>query len=212
MATIYTNQTNLCDLGHPVVDLRSVNKPLKLRVPQDEDLPALLDILSNTENIKTDLSVAALNAQEREGICRRWLTLNNPLDHMNFIMIDTRESPGKPIGITGLGWIGPMENSSQEDFDDVSMRAGAAGVMVNPEARRKGFAAEALKIVIDYGLKELNLAEIRVGTPSSNMAMRGLMEGKFEMEPEECRQVDRFGNDLMWRINKERWSLFLGHE
>ena len=79
------------------------------------------------------------------------------------------------------------------------------GVVLNPEARGQGLAYEALRISIDYGLRELGLMEVRVGTPSENVSMRGLMERKFGLQPEPGRERDRFGNDLLWRIKREEW-------
>jgi len=99
----------------------------------------------------------------------------------------------------GFGWIGLAKKD-----DESSERAGAAGIMLDPDARGKGYAYEALKMSIDYGLRELGLVEVRIGTPSSNAAMRGLMEKKFHM-PAEVVEPDRFGNDLVWRIWKEDW-------
>lgn len=80
---------------------------------------------------------------------------------------------------------------------DEAKRAGAAGVMINPTARRKGFGAEALKIVIDSGLSVLGLAEVRTGTPSYNIAMRRLVEVKCKIQPDVDEKGDKFGNDLL---------------
>ncbi|KAK9350269.1 acyl-CoA N-acyltransferase [Lipomyces doorenjongii] len=197
----YTHSTDLRDLSHPIVVLRSTSEPLTLRVPQVGDLQALIDVLANPENTKNDLSVASLSAEEREVVCRRWLTLDDPRTYMNFIVLDTERGREEPVGIAGLGWIGPAGTGSDE-----SVRVGAAGVMMNPEARRKGYGTEGLKMIIDYGLRELGLVEVRVGTHSSNIAMRRLMEVKLQMEPEVEEKGDRFGNDLLWRINQENWS------
>lgn len=43
-----------------------------------------------------------------------------------------------------------------------SKRAGAAGIVIDPTARRKGFGAEAFKMVIDYGLNLLEITEARL--------------------------------------------------
>lgn len=206
--TFYTHDTDLTDLSRPAVVLRSVSKPLTLRVPQNNDLQGLVAVLANPENTKDDLSVASLSAQERESVCRRWLSLNKPLDYMNFIVLDTSDNREEAVGICGLGWIGPADKSPVGDDVDIIEpgRVGDAGVVVNPDARRKGYGAEALRMAIDYALKELDLVEVRVGTPSSNIAMRRLMEVKYQMEPEVKQEKDRFGNDLLWRINKQTWS------
>jgi RimJ/RimL family protein N-acetyltransferase len=85
--------------------------------------------------------------------------------------------------------------------------------MINPAARQKGFGSEALKMVIDYGLNVLGLVEVRIGTPSSNVDMRRVMEVKFKMQPDDSEEKsDRFGNDLLWRIDRERWLRYLEQE
>ena len=124
-----------------------------------------------------------------------WLNFTEPLERINFLVL----ASGVPVGVSGFGWIG------WHKADDESCgRAGAAGVMLNPEARGKGYAYEALRMSIDYGLRELGLVEVRIGTTSKNVAMRGLMEKKLGM-PAEVGGPDRFGNDLMWRIGREEW-------
>lgn len=104
----------------------------------------------------------------------------------------------------GLGWIGPGDEKDPND----GSRAGAAGVMLQPFARGKGYACEALKMVFSYGLRELELREIRVGSHSGNVAMRMLMERKFGLFPEKAGEkgVDQFGNDLLWIVTKEKWD------
>lgn len=156
--------------------------------------------MADAENTKNDLSVATLSAQERESVCRQWLTLNDPLNYLNFVVMDTTTNDHEEVvGIAGLGWIRLMEDR------DEATRFGAVGVMINPTARRKGFGAEALRIIIDYGLNCDRLAEVRIGTPSSNTAMRRLVEMKFKMEPEVQEEGNRFENDLLWRIDREIW-------
>ncbi|EED18016.1 hypothetical protein TSTA_117880 [Talaromyces stipitatus ATCC 10500] len=116
------------------------------------------------------------------------------------------ESPG----IAGLGWIGPMRSEDGGDFHEYK-RAGAAGQMINP-SRRKGFGAEALKMVVDYGLNVLELAKVKIGTTLSNMTMARLVEARFKMEAEAEEIGDRFGSDLLSRIGKERWGHYLEEE
>lgn len=206
-STFYIHQTDLRNITQPTAILHSLSKPLVLRIPQDTDLQPLINVLANPENTKNDLSVATLTPQERESVCRQWLTLNDPLDYVNFVAIDTTsKGQQEVIGIAGLGWIGPMKDAEEPEH------AGAAGVMINPTARRKGLGAEALKMVIDYGLNVLGLAEVRIGTPSYNVAMRRLVEVKFKMQPAVQEEGDRFGNDLIWRIDKKKWLHYLEQE
>jgi len=78
-------------------------------------------------------------------------------------------------------------------------------VVLNPEERRKGYGYEAIRMSVDYGLRELGLVEVRIGTTSANAGMKAIMERGFQMQPEkrERGKEDRFGNDLLWRIGKE---------
>ncbi|QGA12803.1 hypothetical protein EYB26_000448 [Talaromyces marneffei] len=212
VSTFYTHQTNLRDISQPMSILQPLFKPLVLRIPQEKDLQPLIDVLANPVNTKNDLSVASSTPQERESVCRQWLNINEPLNHLNFAVIHTANDQEEVLGIAGLGWIGPAKTENNKNSDG-SARAGAAGVMVNPAARRKGIGSEALKMVIDYGLNVLGLIEVRIGTPSSNTAMRRVMEVRFQMQPDDNEEKsDRFGNDLLWRINKERWLRYLEQE
>ena len=123
---------------------------------------------------------------------------------MDYCLRATDPSELPPIGITGLGWIGDLdEHQSRGD----GSRAGAAGVMLQPFARGNGDAYEALRIVFDYEIRELGLMEIRVGCQSINLPMRMLME-QFGFETErmaEGTEVDQFGNDLLWVIRRHEW-------
>lgn len=149
---LYTN--TIMTITHPIVVLNLTTQPLKLRVPQESNLPALTSMLANPENTKNDLSLAQLTDDEREAVCRRqWLTFNEPLNHTNFVVIATDESrqQEEPVGVAGLRWIG----AADENYEDESVQAGVAGVVLNPKAREEGSGSEVFKIAIYYGLKEL---------------------------------------------------------
>ncbi|PWY81745.1 hypothetical protein BO94DRAFT_470252 [Aspergillus sclerotioniger CBS 115572] len=171
---------------------------LTLRIPRTVDIPAVMDILMNKANSEFDKSISEATAEELQAIAQRWTTVVDPLTHINFLVWKNEQ----PLGIAGLGWIGPVA-----DHDDGSSnpaeRAGAAGVILQPFARGNGYAYEALRLVFEYGLHELGLVEIRVGSHSGNLPMRGLMEKRFGLQPErkaESSGVDKFGNDLLWVV------------
>ena len=115
-STFYTHQTDLDDISQPTAILHSLSKPLVLRIPQDKDLQPLVNVLADPENTKNELSVASLTPEERETLCCRWLTLNDPLDYLNFVVIDTATKyHGEIISIAGLGWIGPVKEGRSEE-------------------------------------------------------------------------------------------------
>lgn len=179
--------------------LQSLSTDLSLCLPKKEDTPVILNILQNKANSEFDKSISEATTEELEGIARRWTSLSQPLTYVNFLIWhhDT------PIGIAGLGWIGATDGNEAES--DRS-RAGAAGVIIEPVARGKGYAYEALRMVFDYGLHELGLVEIRVGSHSGNVPMKMLMERKFGLEAEGNSghdNVDKFGNDLLWVVKAD---------
>ncbi|KAJ5132549.1 hypothetical protein N7448_006707 [Penicillium atrosanguineum] len=191
-------------VGHPGelhFQLQSKTTPeLTLRIPTNVDIAAVIEVLSNKSNSEFDKSISDATAEELQSIAQRWTTVNEPLTHMNFLVRHNEQ----PLGIAGLGWIGPVNSS---DAEDQAERAGAAGVMLQPFARGKGYAYEALRVVFDYGLRQLGLVEIRLGSHSGNLPMKGLMEKKFGLQPavgtEES--VDQFGNNLLWVVKREKW-------
>lgn len=190
---------HLCD---STLELKSKNTPLSLRLPTPNDVPILLDILGNKANSEFDKSISEATAEDLESIAKKWTVTSDPPTYRNFLIWHE----GNPVGVTGLGWIGPCNKDQSED----GSRAGAAGVMVQPSARGKGCAYEALCMVFDYGFRELGLQEIRVGSHSGNIPMRALMERKFGLKTEissGADEVDQFGNDLMWTISQQEWMV-----
>lgn len=179
--------------GEPHFQLQSKSVPeLTLRIPTGLDIAAVIDILENKANSEFDKSISDASAEELQSIAQRWTMVNEPLTHVNFLVRHKEQV----IGIAGLGWIGPANTG---DASCQAERAGAAGVMLQPIGRGKGYAYEALRVVFDYGIRELGLAEIRVGSHSENLPMKGLMEKKFGLQPEPRAEgsVDQFGNDLL---------------
>ncbi|KAJ5956937.1 Acyl-CoA N-acyltransferase [Penicillium viridicatum] len=195
-------------LGDSEFKLQSISTDLSLHLPRNEDIPVILNILQNKANSEFDKSISGATTEELEGIARRWTSLSQPLAYLNFLIwhCDT------PIGIAGLGWIGATDGDEAES--NLS-RAGAAGVILEPVARGKGYAYEALRMVFDYGLYGLGLVEIRVGSHSGNVPMKMLMERKFGLEAEGNSgddSVDEFGNDLLWLVKADVWPSLRRHD
>lgn len=185
--------------GELLFQLQSKSIPeLTLRIPTDLDIAAVIDILENKANSEFDKSISDASAEELQSIAQRWTMVNEPLTHVNFLVRHKEQV----LGITGLGWIGPKNT---DDASCQAERAGAAGVILQPIGRGKGYAYEALRVVFDYGIRELGLAEIRVASHSGNLPMKNLMEKKFGLQPESRVEdsVDRFGNDLLWIVKRE---------
>ncbi|KAJ5717493.1 Acyl-CoA N-acyltransferase [Penicillium malachiteum] len=175
------------------LELKSNKLPLSLRLPKFDDIPAAVEILANKANSDFDKSICDATPEELDAVAKRWTIVTDPPVYRNFLVF----YEDKPVGITGYGWIGPCDEN--QDSNDSSL-AGAAGIIVQPSARGKGIAYEALRLVFEYGFREVGLKEIRVGSHSGNVPMWMLMEQKFGVKTIRTAEVDRFGNDLLWTI------------
>ena len=87
---------------------------------------------------------------------------------------------------------------------DDGKRIGDAGVMINPDARGKGYAYESLRITINYALRVLKLDEVTVEMREANIEMRGLMDKKFRITPTRSESV-WCGNEYSYRFRREEW-------
>lgn len=63
------------------------------------------------------------------------------------------------------------------DFDPVNMRAGV-GIMITKEERGKGYASEALSLIIDYAFDRLKLHQLYSNILSDNKASLELFKKK----------------------------------
>jgi len=191
--SFYTHDTVLYAQENPHVIIRSVKLPLVLRSPTPDDAAALLQIFSDPRNLEHDESAGGLNTPEaiRKTIIR-WVDFTDPLTHMSLVV----EAEGKAIGVGGFGWIGAMKDGGDG-------RVGDAGIMLNPEARGKGYAYEAMRMTIDHALRVLPLDEVTISMTKSNTAMRGLMDKKFRLPPKEFK--GDHGMELQYIMNKHDW-------
>ncbi|MCJ1382708.1 hypothetical protein MMC17_005821 [Xylographa soralifera] len=191
--SFYTHETMLYTGENPHVIIRSLKLPLVLRSPTPDDAAALLQIFTDPRNIQHDESAGGLDTPEAiHKKIIRWVAFTNPLTHMSLVV----EAEGKDIGVGGFGWIGVMKDGSDG-------RVGDAGIMLNPEARGKGYAYEALRMTIDHALRVLQLDEVTISMTKANAAMRGLMDKKFCLPPKEFNGDN--GMELQYTIKKDDW-------
>ena len=189
--SFYTHETDLVNKTAPRVSIRSDTLPLELRKPTPSDAPALLKVLSDEENIKHDQSCAGLDTLPAvENLIIKWLTITDPLERFNLVVV----VEGKVVGIGGTGYI----------HDRNGKRVGDVGIMLNPEARGKGYAHESLRMTIDHALRVLCLDGVTISCQAANVAMRGLLEKKFGLSADVL--VDgKFGNACCYSVKREEW-------
>lgn len=197
-APFYTHETELSENSKKHISICSNTLPLELRSPTPSDLPALLEILYDTRNTKDDRSMDGMDKQTIKEAIEKWIVFStsDPVDRVTYvILID-----GAVEGIGGLGYIGTGNGR----------RIGAAGIMLNTDARGKGYAYEALRMTIDHALRVLALDEVHIATTEANLAMRGLMDKKFGRVSTVYRGSFKYGNEYLWKITAGDWLLQRG--
>ncbi|MCJ1397935.1 hypothetical protein MMC11_001131 [Xylographa trunciseda] len=191
--SFYTHDTMLYAEDNPHVIIRSAKLPLVLRSPTSDDAAALLQIFSDPRNLEHDESAGGLDTPEAiHAMIINWVAFTDPLTHMSLVI----EAEGNAVGVGGFGWIGALKDGSDG-------RVGDAGVMLNPEARGKDYAYEAMRMTIDHALRVLQFDEVTISLTKANTAMRGLMDKKFRLPPKEFK--GDHGMDLQYSIKKDDW-------
>jgi RimJ/RimL family protein N-acetyltransferase len=78
------------------------------------------------------------------------------------------------------------------------------GIMLNPSARGKGYAKEALRLTFEFAFEVAGLDVVTTETKVENDAFKGLMKN-FDIEGVEGK--DDKGNDtILWTLKKEAWE------
>ncbi|KAF2110240.1 acyl-CoA N-acyltransferase [Lophiotrema nucula] len=192
--TFYTHTTNLSTKGHAHLQMSSLRFPqLELRLPVADDAEALLHLFSDSRNVQYDKSCDGLDsAFAIDGLINQWQDVGHPLERANVVIV----VDGELVGTGGIGWIGHRKSDN--------ILYGDAGIMIDTDYRGKGYAYEALCMIIDHGFRVLGMEEVHVACVDANRALKGLMNVKlgFEATPT---QDQLFGNEWIWRITKEMW-------
>lgn len=82
------------------------------------------------------------------------------------LVITAKKQDGKAVGAVDLF-----------DFDPLNKRAGI-GILIDPSARKQGYAKAALSVIAEYARLRLNLHQIYCGIPACNTASIRLFESE----------------------------------
>ncbi len=148
-----------------------IGKRVILRAPEPSDI----DFLYTWENDRSVWHVSNTNAPYSRFAIEQYV-MNAQLDiysarQLRF-MIDTavHEEKSATIGTIDL-----------YDFEPAHRRAGV-GVLISKEERGKGYASEALDLLIDYAFNTLNLHQLYCHISSSNIVSLNLFANhRFEI-------------------------------
>jgi len=191
----YTTKPTSRNPDSPAATLTSTSPPLTLRLALPTDAPALLRIFTDSLNTEHDASTAGLNTPPAiENLISRWRNLTTPLTRLNFVVV---AAGGEVVGVGGTGCIYTREGDGKRVAD--------VGVMINPEARRKGYAGASLRMTTDYLLRVLKLDEVTVEMRAANVGMRALMEEKCSEFRSREREDLKFGDEISYRVGRDEW-------
>jgi [ribosomal protein S5]-alanine N-acetyltransferase len=83
------------------------------------------------------------------------------------------------------------------------------GLQLAPDQWGRGFAAEAARAILNFGLHDLNLQEIHGVTVTENTRVQRLVDKlgftRVETRPGPGWMRDRGWSETVWKINAERW-------
>ncbi|HON18760.1 MAG TPA: GNAT family N-acetyltransferase [Salinivirgaceae bacterium] len=109
------------------------------------------------------------------------------------LMIETNENQSKTIGAIDL-----------YDFDPYHLRAGVGILISGDENRRKGYATDALKVIINYCFNFLHLKQLYCSIPEGHDASIRLFESLGFMpcgrKHQWLRCTDRWIDELMFQL------------
>jgi RimJ/RimL family protein N-acetyltransferase len=183
--------------GQLHIELKTAKLPILLRVPDECDAEALLHILSNPRNTEFDPHAGSSNlelAKISSMIARMRTSAAMVIpDRVNLVVVDTSEAQ-KVIGLGGFGHIGTEDGK----------RIGDVGIMLDPQARGKGYALEAMKLSIDYAFNVLRLDMVTATMLEKNLPMRTLLDKKLGLVG--TRRDGEFGSEFIYSISHEDWA------
>ncbi|KAJ3942713.1 uncharacterized protein N0V96_006934 [Colletotrichum fioriniae] len=199
--------------SHLPTTLRSPTHPLLLRTLEDSDFAAVSAVLSDPENTKYDPHASAISPEVAKIVIARMresAAVPSVVDEtsgkvvsgpgrVNLVVVfvgdnnnnndngkksseekegEEEEEEGTVIGFGGYGGINEHEEDGQK------IRVGDVGVMINSEFRGRGFAAEAVRLAVEWGFRKvaeggLQLARVSATMSERNVPMRGLVEKRF---------------------------------
>jgi len=165
---------------------------LRLRTPEISDAANLHARVADKRNVAYLPHLLALE-QEVSNV-EKWIARmrEGTFKGENAYFVVELLEDNRVIGEGGLGSI------------DIEKRSGEGGIMLEWQATRKGYAAEALNGMFWHAFTQLGLETVTLGTLEINEPMRSLLEKKFGLVPE-IRDA-KVGRECQFTMRKEDWE------
>ncbi len=203
--------------------IESKTLPIVLRNIEPRDAARFSAILSDPANdsdpnaSKIDIPTAEnIIAKQRESASQPTITgadgavVSGPGRVNMVVELTSAHGDGTVIGLGGYGAIKDWVRDGRK------VRAGDAGVMIDPAYRGKGYATEAMRMAIDWaftpvdaGGPQLDLVTITTG--EENAAMVKLVDEKLGLRSQGNRRESPEKNakgaiEMYYELTKEKWE------
>ncbi|KXH31976.1 acetyltransferase [Colletotrichum simmondsii] len=191
--------------SHLPTTLRSPTHPILLRTLEESDFAAVSAVLSDPENTKYDPHASAISPEVAKIVIARMresASVPSVVDEtsgkvvsgpgrVNLLVVyvgdgtndgkTLSEKEGEEGTVIGFGGYGGI---NEHEEDGRKIRVGDVGVMINPQFRGRGFAAEAVRLAVEWGFRKvaeggLQLERVSATMSERNVPMRGLVEKRF---------------------------------
>jgi ribosomal-protein-alanine N-acetyltransferase len=169
---------------------------LTLRKPKISDLKEMVKVFNDSHASKfTHIPHPYKLNHARDFLRMRMPEFGKDSYEFFVILNETKEI----IGSAGLVSIAKRDNK------------GEVGYFIAPKHRKKGYATEACKAVLDFGFKKLKLHRININHVKGNKASQRVIKkigGKYEgMEREAIKTGNgKYNDHLLYAILKREWK------
>jgi len=153
------------------------NELIKLRYFEPEDIDKLMTIRSSSKSYDFFYEFEPLNKTQQ---LQWWESSYNKKNEKNFIIIS--QETNQLVGTISL-----------VNIDNRNKKAELGRLFVFDEYLGKGFSKDAMKLVIDYGFKHLNLHKIYLEVFTANKKAISLYE-KMGFKEEGCLKAHIYKN------------------
>lgn len=150
---------------------------IKLRPIVESDLQSIHNLHSLPETDEFNALGIPKNLEETKMIIKPWIRENKLDDIKNYTFAIEQNVDNKFLGLFGF------------KLGSTKYRRGEIWYKIHSDSWRKGFATEAINLVLDYGFKTLKLHRIQAGCAVDNIGSIKVLEKAGMIQEGRGRQV-----------------------
>lgn len=137
---------------------------IKLRLIASADLQSIHELYSLPETDEFNALGIPKNIEETEAVIKPWITEHKRIKIRNYTFTIEQKRDNKFIGLFGL------------KLGSEKYRRGEVWYKIHSDYWHRGFATEAVNLILDYGFKTLKLHRIEAGCAVDNIGSIKVLE------------------------------------